>query len=227
MWCAPWATPYSTIISIQYKGAQCYVSPNWTAEKFNELWKTVWSQNVQLHVKWNQNKRKLETRTNKSYKKWMYNCGVPPKNFAPSSEVPSIVTCQNITRHMIKRHPFVSFPVPGMECSQTQLFRVCWHHSLSNFSVRLPSLGPGEWNRAVFATFFNGLRRFGFFGGCWIPTVTRLRPFTSITLGLFHCFSHTPVFWLASHSSKRKILSFGSRNHHWIVTEKATGYHYH
>ena len=42
----------------------------------------------------------------------------------------------------------------------------------------------------MFVTFFNGLGSFGFFGGCWIPTVTLLRPFSS---GLFQCFSNTPV----------------------------------
>ena len=61
---------------------------------------------MQLHVQLNQtkqSKRNLKTSKNqqtstKVIKGEMYNRGVK-KIVAPSSEVPSVVTCQNITRH--------------------------------------------------------------------------------------------------------------------------------
>ena len=45
----------------------------------------------------------------------------------------SIVTCPNITRHMIWRHTFLSFHSPGMECYQNWVFTL-----LCNQLVPLP-----------------------------------------------------------------------------------------
>ena len=173
------------------------------------------NRNAQLHVQLNQNKRSLKTSKNqqtstKVIKGGMYNRGVK-KIVAPSSEVSSVVTCQNITRHTIERHPICIVPHPRHGMFSEPSFYTFVFAGTTPFPALVQVSSVTEACRVKSCRVCKAsLQQLGKLWLLW----WMLNPNSHTAQAVLFCtrtipllFKHSRNFWLPSHSLKSGLYS--------------------